>query len=272
MYVVEEKLDSKPSEKITSGAISLVLTALLIGLLWFMKISLPNPPFETKKEGVVELDLGMIDGGYGNPNDGGPSLTPPAQGDNSGDDGGTPTPTGGEGRVITNAGENTVKLPATDPPKRSEDPEEAALKARLKIGKRTGSSSSSEGNPNGWPGGTGRTGSGGGTNTGGVRGDGTGSNPGNRGKGLVSAYFTNFRLQSDVEEVKDAQGFGDIVYEVKVECDGSFKILPGEVRGFNYNGGDAKRVFTEVLNRSSFRRLGETCPETGKVAITIKKR
>ncbi len=33
MYVVEEKLDSKPSEKITSGAISLVLTALLIGLL-----------------------------------------------------------------------------------------------------------------------------------------------------------------------------------------------------------------------------------------------
>lgn len=270
MYVVEEKLDSKPSEKITSGAISLVLTALLIGLLWFMKISLPNPPFETKKEGVVELDLGMIDGGYGNPNDGGPSLTPPAQGDNSGDDGGTPTPTGGEGRVITNAGENTVKLPSTDPPKRSEDPEEAALKARLKIGKRTGSSSSSEGNPNGWPGGTGRTGSGGGTNTGGVRGDGTGSNPGNRGKGLVSAYFTNFRLVSDVTEVA-SEGTGTIVYEVRVECDGSFRIIGGEAAGTTYTGGDSKQVFTSVLKRSSFRKTGETCPETGKVSVNIKR-
>lgn len=270
MYVVEEKLDSKTSEKISSGLMAMAITALLIGLLWFMKISLPNPPFETKKEGVVELDLGVVDGGYGNPNDGGPSLTPPAKGDNSGDDGGTPKPSGGEGQVVTNAGENTVKLPTTDPPKRSEDPEQAALKAKLgSIGKRSGSSSTN-GNPNGWPGGTGRTGSGGGTNTGGVRGDGTGTNPGNRGKGLVSAYFTNFKLISDVEEVP-AEGTGMIVYEVRVECDGSFRIIGGEASGTTYTGGDSKQVFTAVLRRSSFRKIGETCPETGKVYVNIRR-
>lgn len=267
LYVVEEKLDSTLSEKIKSAGLSVVVSALLIALLWFMKISMPNPPFEVK-EGVLELDMGVIDGGFGSPDQGGPSLTPPAQG-GGGEAGGSPVVSGGEGKVVTNESDNAVKLPPIDPPKRSDNQEDPALAKRLgKIGKRSGGSAS--GTPDGWPGGKGTTGSGGGANTGGVKGDGSGSNPGNRGKGLVSAYFTNFRLSSNVDQVQ-AEGVGVIVYKVRVECDGTFKILGGEESGTTYTGGDSKAVFTYVLSRSYFRKTGDNCPETGNVFVNIKR-
>jgi len=264
-YLVEEKLDSTPGEKAKSAALSLIVSAILIGLLWFMRISMPNPPFEVK-EGVLELDMGVVDGGFGNPTDGGPSQTPPAQGDNGGQSGGNPTQNGGEGNNITNEGEDNMNLPPIDPPKRG-DQLDPNLAKRLPTGKRTGGSQ--DGTPNGWKDGKGKTGSGGGENTGGGKGDNTGNNPGNRGKGLISAKFTNFKLLSDVEQV-DAQGTGTIVFEVKVDCYGNFKILGGEAAGTNYTGSDAKAVFTNVLSRSTFKKIGETCPETGKVSVTIR--
>lgn len=268
LYVVEEKLDSSSSDKLKSGLLALLISMMLVALLWFIRISMPDPPFEVK-EGILELDMGVIDGGFGNPNDGGPSLTPPAQGDGAGDAGGNPVVSGGEGKVVTNESDNTVKLPPIDPPKRSDNPEDPALAKRLgKIGKRTGGST--EGTPNGWPGGKGTTGSGGGPNNGGVRGDGTGTRVGDRGRGVVSAYFTNFKLISDVQQVP-AEGTGMIVYEVKVECDGSFRILGGEAAGTTYTGSDSKAVFSYVLRQSSFRKVGETCPETGKVYVNIKR-
>lgn len=264
-YIVEEKLDSTTGEKIKSAGLALLISAALIGLLWFMHISMPNPPFEVK-EGVLELDMGVVDGGFGNPTDGGPSQTPPAQGNNSGSGGGNPVQSGGEGKVITNDGDNSVNLPPIDPPKTG-DQIDPNLAKRLPTGKRTGSSQ--DGTPNGWKSGKGTTGSGGGDNTGGVRGDNSGPNPGNRGKGLISARFTNFKLISDVEQVQ-AQGTGVIVFEVKVDCYGNYRILGGEASGTTYNGGDAKAVFMSVLSRSTFKKMGEDCPETGKVSVTIR--
>lgn len=264
-YIVEERLDSTPGEKVKSALLSLVISAVLIGLLWFMHISMPNPPFEVK-EGVLELDMGVVDGGFGNPNDGGPSETPPAKGDNGGEAGGNPVQSGGEGKVVTSEGEDNMNLPPIDPPKTG-DQLDPNLAKRLPTGKRTGSNQ--DGNPNGWKNGKGRTGSGGGENTGGVKGDNSGSNPGNRGKGLVNARFTNFKLISDIEEVQ-AQGTGIIIFEVKVDCYGNYKILGGEAAGTTYNGGDAKAVFMSVLSRSTFKKTGEDCPETGKVSVNIR--
>lgn len=265
-YVVEEKLDSTPGEKVKSAALSLLISAVLIGLLWFMHISMPNPPFEVK-EGVLELDMGVVDGGFGNPNDGGPSQTPPAKGDNGGDGGGNPVQSGGEGKVITNDGEDNLNLPAIDPPKTG-DQLDPNLAKRLPSGKRKGGSQ--EGTPNGWKDGKGTSGRGGGNDNGSIKGD-VGNNPGNRGKGLVSARFTNFKLLSDVEQV-DAQGTGTIVFEVRVDCYGNFRILGGEASGTTYTGGDAKAVFMSVLSQSTFKKTGETCPETGKVFVNITRR
>lgn len=266
-YVVDEKLDSTPGEKAKSAGLSLLISAVLIGLLWFMHISMPNPPFEVK-EGVLELDMGVVDGGFGNPNDGGPSQTPPAKGDNSGESGGNPVQSGGDGKVITNDGEDNMNLPSIDPPKTG-DQLDPNLAKRLPTGKRRGGNQ--EGTQNGWKDGKGTTGSGGGSDNGGIKGDASGNNPGNRGKGLVNARFTNFKLVSDVDQVQ-AQGTGTIVFEVKVDCFGNFKILGGEASGTTYNGGDAKAVFMSVLSQSTFKKTGEDCPETGKVFVTIRPR
>jgi len=46
--------------------------------------------------------------------------------------------------------------------------------------------------------------------------------------------------------------------------------LGGEAAGATYNGGDAKAVFITVLSRSTFKKTGENCPETGKVSVTIR--
>jgi hypothetical protein len=264
-YIVEEKLDSTTIDKVKSAVLSLLISAVLIGLLWFMHISMPNPPFEVK-EGVLELDMGVVDGGFGNPNDGGPSQTPPALGDKGGSGGGNPVQSGGEGKVITNDADNSANLPPIDPPKTG-DQLDPNLAKRLPTGKRTGSSQ--EGSTRGWKDGKGTDGQGKGENNDGVQGNSTRSNPGNRGKGLISARFTNFKLISDVEVVQ-AQGTGIIVFEVKVDCYGNFRILGGEATGTTYNAGDAKAVFMSVLSRSTFKKMGEDCPETGKVSVTIR--
>jgi hypothetical protein len=265
-YIVEEKLDSTQGQKVSSGLMATVITALLLGILWFVRISMPNPPLDLK-EGVLELDMGVVDGGFGDPNSGGPSPTPPALGDSKGDGGGDPSPSGGEGKVVTNDGENSVNLPPIDPPKRG-DQTDPNLAKRLKVGKRTGSGSSTEGNPNGWVGGKGKTGSGTGGNDGGVTGT-NGRNPGG-GKGLYSYAFTQFKLNSGVREVQ-ANGDGVLAYRVRVNCDGTWSIV-GESAGFTYNGGaDAKIVFTNFLRKSSFERFGESCPETGTVTVNVRK-
>ncbi|MBL7811136.1 MAG: hypothetical protein JNL57_02845 [Bacteroidetes bacterium] len=268
MYVVEEKLISTPRIRLTSGVLSLLVTAIIVLLLFFLRIYVPDPPFETKK-GELELDFGMVDGGFGQPDQGGPSPTPPAQGSDAGD-GGSPSQAGGQGEVVNNDGTDNVALPPIKPPASTKPSEDPNLKARLgKIGKRTGTGTT--GDPNGWPGGSGTTGSGKGGNNGGVTGDG-GKKPGARGNGLYSTNFTNFRLNSSVTKV-DNDGWGNIVVRLRVNCEGKPSILSWNEPGTTYTGTDAnmRAVFTYFLSHSYFTKTGETCPESGLVTLTVKQ-
>lgn len=264
-YIVEEKLDSTQGQKVSSGLMASVITAFLLGILWFVKIGMPNPPLDMK-EGVLELDMGVVDGGFGNPNSGGPSPTPPALGDNQGDGGGDPSPSGGEGKVVTNEGENSVKLPPIDPPKRG-DQTDPNLAKRLKVGKRTGKSGNQNGEENGNPEGLNNTSSG------------PGKKPGNygteqpgKGTGLFSYKFTNFKLNSSVTYV-NADGSGNIVVRVRVDCNGKATVVTWNESGTTYNGTDAnmRQVFLYFLGQSYFTKVGDKCPESGLVTLSVKQ-
>lgn len=270
-YVVEEKLSSTTKEKLTSGVLSIVISSGIIMLLWFLHITVPNPPFDVK-QGVVILDFGLVDGGFGAPDQGGPSPTPPAEGGPNGEEGGSPTQAGGMGAVVTNDGANpkTVSLPPIDPPASTTPSVDPRLKNRLgKVGKRTGSGQ--PGDPKGWEGGSGNTGSGGTNNTGGVHGDGTGTRPGGKGSGVFSYKFTNYKLSSSVRTV-NADGEGDIVCRVSVDCAGRPSVIEYGSRGTTYTGSGAnmRAVFDYFLGNSTFTKVGERCPESGLVTLTVK--
>ncbi len=268
LYIIDRKLTTTPEEKSMSGVLALVITLALIAILWFVHIRVPDPPFDIK-QGAVELDFGMIDGGLGSPDAGGPSLTPPAQG---GDDGGeqADNAAGGYGEVVTNEGDKvkTPALPPIKPPVSKEDPRAAA--ARAKLGKR---GTTGPGTPDGWKKGSGSTGSGPGT-TPGQHGPGTGTNPGRKGTGSVTGDFTNYKIQAGTVAV-NADGEGVIACRVRVECNGSWSIVSVELRGTTYTGSSAdanmRRVFTEALANTRFIKTGEICPETKVVKANIVK-
>ncbi|MFN5251646.1 MAG: hypothetical protein ACOVQJ_08130 [Bacteroidia bacterium] len=268
MYVIETKLTTSTSEKVQSGGIALVITALLILLMYFVRISVDNPPFP-ETQGVVELDFGVVDGGFGQPDQGGPSPTPPAQGGPVGDNGGQASNSGGYGDIAQNDADNSVNLPPIKPPVSTQPSVDPRLKDRIgKVGARTGNGQ--PGDPNGFPGGTGRTGSGNGGNNGGVTGNG-GSRPGS-GTGLYSANFTNFKLSSTVRKV-NADGEGNIVCRVSVDCAGNASVVQYGARGTTYTGSESnmKAVFDYFMSKSSFSKVGEKCPESGLVTLTIKQ-
>ncbi|MCC7296695.1 MAG: hypothetical protein IT244_00060 [Bacteroidia bacterium] len=266
-YIIENNLSTSTNEKLTSGGLALVITAGLILILWFLRISVSNPPFDVK-QGVVLLDFGMVDGGFGAPDQGGPSPTPPAQGGETGDDGGGQTQAGGFGDIVNNdAVKNAPSLPPINPPASTSPSVDPRLKNR-KIGTRTGNGQ--PGDPNGFPGGSGRTGSGTGGNNGGVTGNG-GKRPGGVGNGVFSYNFTNFKLSSTVTKV-NADGEGNIVCRVSVDCGGRASVIEYGSRGTTYTGSESnmKQVFDYFLSRSSFSKIGEKCPESGLVTLTVK--
>lgn len=265
LYVIEEKLTSTRNEKLSSAGMSIVISAALIFLLWFLHISVPNPPFDIK-QGVVELDFGLVDGGFGQPDQGGPSPTPPAQGGDNGSGGG-PVQSGGYGPTNTNdASDADVHISQNNPPV-TETQSEIAKRWKNAGSKRTGTQ---PGDPNGFPGGDGRTGSGPGGNNGGVTGNG-GTRPGGVGNGVFSYNFTNFKLTSTVTKV-NADGEGNIVCRVSVDCAGRASVVEYSSRGTNYTGSESnlRQVFDYFLSRSSFTKIGEKCPESGLVTLTVK--
>lgn len=267
MYVIQEKLTTSPGEKMTSGGLAIIITAALVFILWFIKITVPNPPFEVK-QGVVILDFGLVDGGFGQPDQGGPSPTPPAQGGETGASGSSPAPSGGYGPIVTNDQPNTPALPPISPPASTSPSVDTRLKDRLsKVGKRTGNGQ--PGSANGFPGGSGSTGSGPGGNTG-VTGSG-GNRPGGVGNGVFSYNFTHFKLSSNVTKV-DADGEGNIVCRVSVDCAGRASVIEYGSRGTTYTGtqSNLKKVFDYFLSRSTFTKIGEKCPESGLVTLTVK--
>ncbi len=266
VYIIDKKLSSTTEQKLTSGALAIAIAAALIFLLWFVKIVIPNPPFETK-QGVVEVDLGLVDAGYGSPEQGGPSPTPPALGGAT-SDGGSSTPSGGEGKIITSEGEKTVNLPPIDPPSSTSASEDPALKGKLgKIGNRKGKNA---GDPNGINGGTGNKGWGPGPGNTGITG-----NHGKRvgGNGLYGYDFTNYKLTSDLRRV-NADGQGTIVCRVQVDCGGNWSVTEYGSRGTTYNGsvGGLQSVVTTFLRSSHFEKVGEKCPESGLIYIEVKSK
>ncbi|MBS3913805.1 MAG: hypothetical protein KG003_04860 [Bacteroidetes bacterium] len=268
-YIVEKNLTTTNAEKATSWGIALVISSALIFLLWFLHITVPNPPFEVK-QGVVELDFGMVDGGFGQPDQGGPSPTPPAQGGEVSDGGAPNAASGGYGDIVNNDADNSnVNLPPIEPPQSSQPSGDPRLGRLGKVGSRTGSGQ--PGDPNGFPGGSGRTGSGSGGNNGGVTGIG-GRVPGTRGNGLYSYNFANFKLQSDVTKV-NADGEGDIVCRVSVDCGGRSSVIEYGSRGTTYSGslGNMRQVFDYFLSKSTFVKIGEKCPESGYVTLKVRR-
>lgn len=265
LYVIEEKLSSSTNEKFSSAALALVISMALVFILWFLRISVPNPPFEIK-QGVVELDFGLVDAGFGQPDQGGPSPTPPAQGGDNGGGGGGPVQSGGYGPTTTNdASSSDVSVSQNNPPV-TETQSEIAKRWKNSGTKRTGTQ---PGDPNGFPGGTGRTGSGPGGQTG-VTGNG-GTRPGGVGNGVFSYNFTNFKLSSSVTKV-NADGEGNIVCRVSVDCAGRASVVEYGSRGTNYTGSESnmRQVFDYFISRSTFTKTGEKCPESGLVTLTVK--
>lgn len=272
-YVIDNQLVTTIKEKWVAGLVSTLITALIIFLMYWLHIRVPNPPFQTKN-GELMLDFGLEEVSYGRPTDGGPSAFPPAKGGGDNSEAiSTPspsTPSGGQGAVVntTDAAE-TLALPPIDPPASTTPAVNSRLKG-LKIGKRSGTSG--PGTPNGIVGGQGNVGLGGTSNNGGIHGAGGKRVTKNTGNGFYTAKgFSSHDINSDVKRV-DSDGVGVIEAAITVTCDGKAfvkSILPsGTYTGSSAN---AKAVMQYFLSKSKFVRTGEDCPETGNISLDIKK-
>ena len=274
-YVIESKLSTSKQQKWVAAGISSVLAALIVLLMYWLHIRVPNPPF-AKKDGELLLDFGLEEVSYGRPTDGGPSAFPPAKGgDNAPNPSASPTsaatPSGGLGDIVNTSDQTApLDLPPIDPPE-SKTP---SVNARLKgvtsqIGKRTGNNN---GDPNGIEGGQGNTGFGGTTNNGGIFGNGGKRVTRNTGNGFYSAEgFANHTINSSVKKV-DADGVGVIYAQVIVDCAGNASVKRVLPKG-NYTGTavNAKKVMNYFLSRSRFIKVGDKCPEIGTISLDIKK-
>ena len=272
-YVVDRILDTTPREKMLSGVISVVVSALILLLLFWVRIHVPNPPFK-EKELELQLDFGIQEVSYGRPTDGGPSTTPPALG---GGDGAAsdpdPSPNqGGLGAVVTNdQSDADMGLPPIDPPA-SETPKQNALSQRgINIGQRSGTQNTN-GTPNGIQGGTGRNGMGDGGNNGGITGN-YGQRVTPNKNGLFNAEgFTSFNIRPGVNKV-DADGFGTIKAMVTVDCNGKARVLRINPGG-DYNGtlGNDLEVMKYFISKATFEKVENgQCPQTSTFTLTIKR-
>ncbi len=272
-YIVDRHLDTTAREKMLSGIISIVVSAMLLLILFWVRIHVPNPPFK-EKELELQLDFGIQEVSYGRPTDGGPSTTPPALG---GGDGAAsdpnPTPNqGGLGAVVTNdQSESDMGLPPIDPPA-SETPKQSALSQRnISIGQRNGTQNTN-GSPNGIQGGTGRTGMGDGGNNGGITGN-YGQRVTPNKNGLFNAEgFTSYNIRPGVNKV-NAEGFGSMSALVTVDCNGRATVksmLPGGT--FTGSSQNALDVMNYFISKASFEKVeGGVCPQTSKFSLNIKR-
>jgi hypothetical protein len=273
-YVIEENLTTNSKQRTLSAVISIFISVGIVGLLYFMKIVVPNPPFEMKT-GELQLDFGAVEEvSFGRPNDGGPSDVPPAKG---GGDGASepqttnsPTPSGGLGQIV-NTTDNTEEstLPPIDPPA-SKTPASNSRLSKLNLSGRK-SGAAGPGSPNGIEGGSGSNGFGPGGNNGGITGMGGTRVTQNRGNGLFTAKgFASHQILSDVKKV-NAEGTGTIEARIEVGCNGVARIKSMLPTG-NYTGGlaNAREVMNYFLSKSRFEKIGDKCPETGSITLNIK--
>jgi hypothetical protein len=273
-YQIEENLSTTTNQKIVSWLISLVASAIILCILWFVHISIPNPPFENKK-GALILDFGMVEEtSAGRPTDGGPSPTAPKLGgDPSQGPSNNQPQSGGVGPVVTSEAQSqSPSLPPIDPPS-SDRPASDNPKIKVdfsKIGKRGGKGG--EGDPNGVRNGIGSTGSGKGGNNGGVTGNYGDRVTGNKGGANFSAKFTKYSMSSDFDNPA-TDAYGKIIARVRVECNGTYRVLEWNVSGTTWNGSDPdmQAIFKKFLSLSRFEKNGEGCGESALVTLDVKK-
>lgn len=271
-YVIEKHLSTTVPQKIKSGIVSLSISALLIFLLWFMRISVPNPPFENKT-GELELDFGMEEVSYGKPDEGGPSETPPAKGgENVEAVASTPDAraTGGPGEVVNSTDPaETTEYPSISPPE-SSNPQVNGKKVRdikALVGKR---GNGKEGLENGIDGGQGNKGFGDGKIPG-IQGNGGSRVTKNRGNGFFTAKgFTSYEINSNVKRV-DYEGVGEISARVRIGSDGRphiVSILPGG--NFTGSASNARKIMEYFLANSKFIKIGDQNDESGTITLNIR--
>jgi hypothetical protein len=273
-YQIEENLSTTTNQKIVSWLISMVASAIILFMLWFVHISIPNPPFENKK-GVLILDFGMVEEtSAGRPTDGGPSPTAPKLGgDPSQGPSNNQPQSGGVGPVVTSEAQSqSPSLPPIDPPS-SDRPASDNPKIKVdfsKIGKRGGKGG--EGDPNGVRNGIGSTGYGKGGNNGGVTGNYGDRVTGNKGGANFSAKFTKYSMSSDFDNPA-TDAYGKIIARVRVECNGTYRVVEWNVSGTTWNGSDDDMIstFNKFLKRSQFDKNGEGCGESALVTLDVKK-
>ncbi len=273
-YQIEENLRTTNGQRAVSWVIALIASAIILLMLYFVHISIPNPPFENKKGDLI-LDFGMVeDPSFGRPTDGGPSPTAPKLGGNPSEGPKSNQPqSGGAGPVVTSEAQpESASLPPIDPPS-SNRPASDNPKIKVdmtKIGKRGGKGG--EGDPNGWKNGSGSTGSGKGGTSGGVTGNYGDRVTGNKGGKNWNSTFTKYIMTSEYENPRNV-GTGVIVAMVTIDCNGKYSVKEWEVKGTTWVGEveDMKRIFRDFLNASTFKKNGEGCGESALVTLNVTR-
>ncbi len=270
MYVIESNLTSTKKDKVISAIGAALLMFLFLLLMAYVTIGMPDPPI-ISKQGALELDFGYVEAGFGEPDQGGPSSTAPAQGGEIGgssaaSNGGSPP----KAVVTSNKGTETNYHKV----KTAISAGTTTQKADARLGKLKGRKSgnaSKEGNPNGWKNGRGTEGMGNGTNSG-INGNG-GREPRKGGSGGVYAEFRNFEISSSTVKIT-ADGRGKIRCSVKVDCNGKWSIVRAGLMGTTYTGqptdANYRNVFKQAMRGVIFKKTGTDCPETRTVTADIQ--
>ena len=272
-YVIENTLGTTTQQRTVAAIISLILSLMITAAMYLLHIRVPNPPFETKT-GELMLDFGLEEVSYGSPNEGGPSDFPPEQGGGSSENTTTTTPsavqTGGYGDIVntTDQSVETGLLPIDPPASKTPQVNSRLAGLQSKIGKR---GTDGNGSPNGIQGGQGNVGFGGGANTGGILGNGGTRVTKNTGNGFFTASgFASYSVSSPVRELKEKIR-GTIVADVTVDCNGNAKFKQLHPSS-NYQGldTDAKQAMLYFISKTTFTRIGDKCPETGRISLEVK--
>jgi len=273
-YVIESSLGTTTQQRTIAAIISLIISLIITAAMYLLHIRVPNPPFENKT-GELMLDFGVEEVSFGSPKEGGPSDFPPELGGGSSEPATTTsTPSavqsGGYGDIVNTADQSVeTGLPPIDPPASKKQQVNSRLAGlQSKIGKR---GTDGNGSPKGIEGGQGNVGFGGGANTGGILGNGGTRVTKNTGNGFFTASgFANYSVSSNVRELKEKLR-GTIDAEVTVDCNGNarFKrLLPSS----NFQGldTDAKQAMEYFISKTTFTRVGDKCPETGRISLNVK--
>ena len=79
-------------------------------------------------------------------------------------------------------------------------------------------------------------------------------------------------MSSDFDN-PNTDAYGKIIARVRVDCNGTWKVIEWNVSGTTWNGSDDDMIatFTKFLKRSQFEKNGDGCGESALVTLDVKK-